>query len=469
MLLGAIAGLCILVQTVLAPAATDRGVYVEFRESDSPDAPVVDRWRLYGASYALAIGIDNYTSGWPRLSSAVKDATLVAAELRRQGFEVQLLTDVTGRQMREAMRRFFAIKGADPEARLLLWFAGHGYSEYGEGYLVPADAPAPDAPEFRLTALHMGDVGSMVRIARSKHVLAIFDSCFAGTIFGSQRARPPAAITTAVKGPVRQFLTSGDADQQVSDDGTFRELFLRALRGEETADANRDGYLTGTELSLYLEDRIINLTQGAQTPRGGKLRDPRFDRGDFVFVLPGTQAQSGGASQGAVTATTPSQPSRSDLDVTFWNSIEDGDNPADFQAYLKAFPDGNFTSLAAARLDGLKARQQAAVAALSAARFDGQWKWDFVDLSGECSGARFSKFEINGGSIKGSGRHPLVGHIRISGRVDDQGAVSLVGSGRGALLRFTGRLTESEGSGTVEVSGNGTCSGPWRVSRVDTN
>ena len=130
----------------------------------------------------------------------------------------------------------------------------------------------------------MGDVGSMVRIARSKHVLAVFDSCFAGTVFQSQRARPPAAITAAVKRPVRQFLTSGDADQQVSDDGTFRELFLRALAGEEMADANRDGYLTGTELSLYLEDRIINLTQGARTPRGGKLRG--FGQGDFVFVLP---------------------------------------------------------------------------------------------------------------------------------------------------------------------------------------
>ena len=85
---------------------------------------------------------------------------------------------------------------------------------------------------------------------------------------------------------MRQFLTSGDADQKVSDDGTFRTLFLRALRGEETADANRDGYLTGTELSFYLEDRVINLTRGIQTPRYGKLRDPKFDQGDFVFLLP---------------------------------------------------------------------------------------------------------------------------------------------------------------------------------------
>jgi uncharacterized caspase-like protein len=284
MVLGALAGLWLLFEAAAPQAATDTGVYVDFRASGAVDAPVTERWRLYGASHALIIGIDDYTNGWPRLSNAVKDATLVAGELRRKGFEVELLTDVTGAQLREALRRFFAFKGKDPEARLFVWFAGHGHTENGEGYLVPADAPLPGSAEFNYVALHMGDVGSMVRIAQSKHVLAVFDSCFAGTIFSSQRARPPAAITAAVKRPVRQFLTSGDADQKVSDDGTFRTLFLRALKGEETADANRDGYLTGTELSFYLEDRVMNLTQGIQTPRGGKLRDPKFDQGDFVFV-----------------------------------------------------------------------------------------------------------------------------------------------------------------------------------------
>ena len=145
------------------------------------------------------------------------------------------------------------------------------------------------------------------------------------------------AITAAVKRPVRQFLTSGDADQKVSDDGTFRTLFLRALRGEETADANRDGYLTGTELSFYLEDRMINLTQGLQTPRGGKLRDPKFDQGDFVFVLaPPGEAEA--------TTTTSQKDHRGEQDTLFWSSIKDSKDPADFEAYLAQFPRGTFAS-----------------------------------------------------------------------------------------------------------------------------
>ncbi len=358
MVLGALAGLWLLFEAAAPQAATDTGVYVDFRASEAVDAPVTERWRLYGASHALIIGIDNYTNGWPRLSNAVKDATLVAGELRRKGFEVELLTDVTGAQLREALRRFFVFKGKDPQARLFVWFAGHGYTEYGEGYLVPADAPPPSSPEFFYTALHMGDVGSMVRIAKSKHVLAVFDSCFAGTVFSSQRARPPPAITAAVKRPVRQFLTSGDADQQVSDDGAFRTLFLRALRGEETADANRDGYLTGTELSFYLEDRMINLTQGMQTPRGGKLRDPRFDQGDFVFLLP--QVAAAVVLETPAPSPAPSEPGRAALELEFWNSIKDSDNPADYQAYLETFPSGTFSRLARNRLTELSNSQRPA-------------------------------------------------------------------------------------------------------------
>ena len=369
--IGALSGLFLLIATLASQAATDTGiadtgVYVEYRQSDQPGAPVVDRWRLYGASYALVIGIDNYTNGWPRLSNAIKDATLVADELKNQGFEVELLTDVTGSQLRQALRRFFAFKGKDPQARLFVWFAGHGHTENGEGYLVPADAPLPGSPEFNFSALHMGDVGAMVRIAQSKHVLAVFDSCFAGTIFASQRARPPAAITAAVKRPVRQFLTSGDAEQKVSDDGTFRTLFLRALLGEETADANRDGYLTGTELSFYLEDRVINLTQGLQTPRGGKLRDPKFDQGDFVFVLPRPEAQLA-ALPVAPEVVQPNVASQSSeeaaYELAFWDAIKESKAVGDYEAYLEAYPAGRFVPLAEARISSLGGRQSAAASA----------------------------------------------------------------------------------------------------------
>ncbi len=341
-------------------AEPDSAVYVELTSQGGGADAATERWKLYGASHALVIGIDDYSNGWPRLSNAVRDAEAVAAALKQRGFEVTSLLNPSGDKLRSELRSFFALKGADPEARLFIWFAGHGYSELGEGYLVPSDAPDPSNPEFRLTALHMGDVGSMVRIARSKHVFAVFDSCFAGTIFNASRARPPASVTRAVAQPVRQFLTSGDADQQVSDNGSFRQLFLRALSAEEDADANDDGYLTATELSLFIEDRVVNLTNSLQTPRSGKLRDQRFDQGDFVFLLPPSEevlvASASAPDATSATRALPQVDRDLAVELAFWDAIKGSESAADYQAYLTAYPEGQFSVLAESRLAQLEAR-----------------------------------------------------------------------------------------------------------------
>ena len=339
-------------------AGTNRGLTVPLRASEARGAPVTEEVTLYGASYALVIGIDNYTNGWPRLSKAVEDARAVADELRRKGFSVTLKTDLKSRALEDVLKEFYAIKGTDPEARLFLWYAGHGHTEGGEGYLVPSDAPRPEiAGLFRLKALSLRRIGEYVRLAQSKHAFAIFDSCFSGTVFQSARALPPAAVTRATTLPVRQFLTSGDAGQTVSDDGAFRELFLRALRGEERADANGDGYLTASELGLFLTDRVTNLTRSKQTPRYGKLRDKDWDRGDFVFAL--------SKAAGTAARTQPSRPmpqaSGATPEMLFWQSIQGSAIPDSFKAYLSQFPNGTFAALAKVKLKELRGRKTAAV------------------------------------------------------------------------------------------------------------
>ena len=248
---------------------------------------------LYGQSYALVIGIDAYANGWPRLSNAVRDAKAVADALQQRGFEVSLKTNLGSDDLERVIEDFIYERGNDPEARLMIWYAGHGHMIGDEAYLVPADAPAAqDDSQFRRKAMSMRDFGKFMREVRSKHVLAIFDSCFSGNVFETARAAYSAAITHAVSLPVRQMISSGKSQQTVSDDGTFRHLFLDALSGDEpNADANKDGYLTGSELGLFLSDKITSLTNGRQSPRYGKLRELGFDRGDFVFEV-GTGASN---------------------------------------------------------------------------------------------------------------------------------------------------------------------------------
>ena len=393
---------------------------VPIRASGDDNAPVVAHQVLYGSSHALVIGIDEYTNGWPRLKNAVRDAEEVARALGARGFRVTLKKNLKASELREAMREFFILHGQDPASRLFLWYAGHGHTTGGEGFLVPADAPPPtDAGNFQFKSLHMRDFSGLVRLAKSKHVLSIFDSCFAGTVFDSRATGAPPAITRATARPVRQFITSGDADQEVSDDGTFRTLFLRAISGDENADPNRDGYLTGGELGIFLSDRVTNLTESTQTPRFGKLRDRNYDQGDFVFAIPAVLERAAAseawaevknsddrlAIEGFLAAhpnsdfaeparrrlaelSVASQPepapediaaattrrwseqqalllegARRQAEITFWDSIKDSKSPEDFADYLQQFPDGTFAGLAKRRVKQLEAQQTAALTA----------------------------------------------------------------------------------------------------------
>ncbi|MGA1105021.1 MAG: hypothetical protein ACO3T7_15465, partial [Pseudomonadales bacterium] len=150
---------------------------------------------------------------------------------------------------------------------------------------------------------------------------------------------------------MRQFLTSGDADQTVSDDGQFRELFVRAILGEEPADANGDGYLTASEIGMYLGDRITNLTESAQTPRYGKLRDKDFDRGDFVFVIDPNLKPVGNTNPEA--------------ELVFWDSVKDTEDSDMLLAYLSEYPSGRFTNLARIKLKRFGERLQSGLVKLS--------------------------------------------------------------------------------------------------------
>jgi hypothetical protein len=61
-----------------AAHAEDRGIVVKIRAEESISAPVTETLQLYDKSYALVIGIDKYTHGWPPLHNAVPDAQEMA-------------------------------------------------------------------------------------------------------------------------------------------------------------------------------------------------------------------------------------------------------------------------------------------------------------------------------------------------------------------------------------------------------
>jgi len=243
------------------------------------------KMQFYEHSYALLIGVSDYSAGWPDLQSVPGELDRVQRALESRGYTVFRYDDPGGDQLARAFERFIDDYGYEEKNRLLFFYSGHGYTRRDgrKGYLVPADAPSPvqDERAFLRRALSMTQILAWARQIESRHALFLFDSCFSGTVF-TARALPskPPHISRLSAEPVRQFITAGSAGEEVPAASVFTPAFIDALE-YGLGDLDKDGYMTGTELGLYLQSKVP--VHSAQTPQFGKISDYELARGDYVF------------------------------------------------------------------------------------------------------------------------------------------------------------------------------------------
>lgn len=199
----------------------------------------------------------------------------------------------------------------------------------------------------------MNEIDNYARRIEAKHALFIFDSCFSGSLLTKRRSNIPPIITLKTTQPVRQFITAGADDQEVPDVSIFRRQFVEGINGE--ADTNNDGYITGSELADYLQEKVGNYTRLSQTPQYGKIFDPLLDKGDFVFTL------NKGGSSAQNQATTISEPVKNNpvnnvssdplAELDAWNKIKTATTAAEFQSFLQQFPNGAFAKQARVKMN----------------------------------------------------------------------------------------------------------------------
>ena len=281
-------GAIIFISTTTLHPQTSRGMKISVRTSAG------EHIELYNASYALVVGNGNYTNGWDPLPGALQDVKEVAEALKTHDFNVTLKTNLTADEFEDAFLTFVLEHGADEANRLLFYYAGHGYTlplanAQERGYLVMVDAPEPDTDKlgFVRESVNMETLVGESKAILARHVLFLFDCCFSGTILNARDRVRPESISDNIRHPVRQFITAGRANEPVPDRSVFKTAFLDLIDGR-AAEPFRDGYITGAELGLYLKNQVPIYNE-AQHPQYGKIRDPKLDKGDFVFVLPQRQ------------------------------------------------------------------------------------------------------------------------------------------------------------------------------------
>ena len=265
---------------------SQRGMKITVRTETGKEIP------LYTNSYALVVGNGNYTNGWSPLDGALQDVKAVKTTLEKHDFHVTLKTNLNAAAFRRAFAEFVLKSGKDRDNRLLFYYAGHGYTRKSAtnddlGYLVMVEAPLLQTDEvgFELESIDMEYLVTQAEKILARHALFVLDSCFSGTILNMRdEQKPPESISDSIKYPVRQFITAGRAGEPVPDDSVFKQAFLDLLEGRAD-EPFQDGYITGQELGFYLQHKVPKYN-AAQHPQYGKIRNPKLDKGDFVFVLP---------------------------------------------------------------------------------------------------------------------------------------------------------------------------------------
>jgi outer membrane protein OmpA-like peptidoglycan-associated protein len=297
----------VLVLILLALGSARSTAQVTELPPTGPQPVVMDeagnRFALYTGSFALLISQRSYLgvakNGWRPLDATVREMDAVSDSLRRHGFAVRRATDLTGSELISVFRDFMGDYGYQPNNRLLFFFSGHGYTnpQNDMGYLVPVDALDPNInpAKFFSKAVPIETIQTWARELSARHALFLFDSCFSGSIFLSRSSvtSPDSRGSTAnerlsfFRGaslkPVRQFIAAGGPKEELPATSVFVPLFIEGLDGR--ASRNNDGYITGKELGLWLEQTLPRYRQN-QNPHSGVIRQPELSFGDMVFQLP---------------------------------------------------------------------------------------------------------------------------------------------------------------------------------------
>jgi hypothetical protein len=289
-------------------------------------------------NYALLIGNADYAIG--PLDNPVNDATDFGKTLREIGFETKVLTNQTQEAMLQAIRSFGeTIKNNDGIA--LFYFAGHGVQVDGENYLLPVGVPFRSEDDVKKQAVPANLVLRYMEDAKNRVNVVVLDACRNNPFLKTRSLKSRGlAPMDAPSGSLVAFATAPGTEAL---DGTGRNgLYTKHLM----ANARVPG-LTIEQVFKRTREGVENESEKLM----GKRQSPREEsslKGADVYFVPPPRTTGGGVDPAAV-------------ELAYWNTIANSNNPADFDSYLAQYPNGKFVELAKNRLQSLRGQQLALV------------------------------------------------------------------------------------------------------------
>ena len=280
---------------------------------------------------ALVIGNGAYIKA-PPLKNPPNDARDMAATLKALGFDVTIGININQRTFKQLVREFGLKLKAGGSG--LFYYAGHGIQTKGRNYLIPVDADIQSEAEVEDSSVDVGLVLNFMDDAQNGLNIVILDACRNNPFAKSFRSA--SGGLAQIDAPTGTLIAYATAPGNVASDGADQN----GLYTSELLKQMRIPGQSATDMFMRVRSEVMNKTGKKQVPWEASSLI-----GSFYFS---SQPKN---TAGTPTGETPTEPKfdASAFELSYWETIKNSTDPADFQAYLNKFPNGKFEDLAKKR------------------------------------------------------------------------------------------------------------------------
>ena len=298
---------------------------------------------------AFVVGNGSYTNV-TQLPNPPVDAKAMAATLRNVGFDVVEGTNLTRDKMTEKLLDFGRkAQGADIA---VFYYAGHGIAISGTNYLLPVDADIKSEMDVKLGSAINIDVTLEQTMGDAKVKLVFLDAC---------RDNPFAAKIKS-NSPTRSVAVQAGLAEMKSGEGTLIAFATgpgqTALDGETGANSPFTRALIANIAQPGVEIQQAMTAVRAQVneeTNKGQLPWGHTNLIGAVYLNPAAAPSNAvAAAVGTVSAAATSPTRTGEAELEFWRSVKDSNKPEELNAYLTSYPNGQFKSLALARIAAIE-------------------------------------------------------------------------------------------------------------------
>lgn len=295
----------------------------------------------------VALVIGNSAYGAAALPNPKNDAKAVAELLQKAGFQVDMRIDASRGDMVQSIGRFGQQLKSPDVKFAVFYYAGHGLQQDWRNYLVPIDAKVGSATDVQKQTVDVSELMRYMSESRGRSYLVILDACREDPFVGSYR--PPAKGLSPFDAPSGSLLAYATAPGQLAYDGKGSNgLYTKHLVRELAApDTPLEDAFKRVRLNVRME------SEGRQVPWESTSLE------QDVMLFPQRKAKLSDAEL----------EKRFEEELAAWSKVRNSNNIAGLTEFIRAYPSGNASELAQAKLNRLleeelrkgdEARRQAA-------------------------------------------------------------------------------------------------------------